>query len=86
MSYGVIVSIDFSQLILAQISVPTLAQTMSVTTLAAGMSSANSAQWLPFAHDGFHLRTDASEQSEPSEPNGEPVWTAIHIRHAKICK
>ena len=29
--------------------------------------------------------TDASEQSEPSEPNGEPVWTAIHIRHAKIC-
>ena len=27
----------------------------------------------------------ASEQSEPSEPNGEPVWTAIHIRHAKIC-
>ena len=20
-----------------------------------------------------------------SEPNGEPVWTAIHIRHAKIC-
>ena len=20
-----------------------------------------------------------------NEPNGEPVWTAIHIRHAKIC-
>ena len=29
--------------------------------------------------------TDASERSEPSEPNGEPVWTAIHIRHAKLC-
>ena len=29
--------------------------------------------------------TDAGEQSEPSEPNGEPVWTAIQIRHAKIC-
>ena len=29
--------------------------------------------------------TDASEQSEPSERNGEPVWTAVHIRHAKIC-
>ena len=29
--------------------------------------------------------TDASEQSEPSEPNGEPVWTAIYTRHVKIC-
>ena len=29
--------------------------------------------------------TDASEQSVPSEPNGEPVWTAIHIRHATFC-
>ena len=29
--------------------------------------------------------TDASEQSKPSEPNGEPVWTEIHIRHTKIC-
>ena len=29
--------------------------------------------------------TDASEQSEPSEPNGEPVWLAIHIRHATFC-
>ena len=28
--------------------------------------------------------TDSSEHSEPSEPNSEPVWTAIHIRHAKI--
>ena len=27
----------------------------------------------------------ASEQSEPSEPNGKPVWIAIHIRHVKIC-
>ena len=27
----------------------------------------------------------ASEQSKPSEPNGEPVWNAIHIRHDKIC-
>ena len=29
--------------------------------------------------------TDANEQSEPSEPNGEPVWTAIHIRHVTFC-
>ena len=29
--------------------------------------------------------TDASERSEPSEPIGEPVWTAMHIRHARIC-
>ena len=31
---------------------------------------------------------EASEHSEPSElngePNGEPVWTAIHIRHPKV--
>ena len=37
---------------------------------------------------GLHQKntcTDASEQSEPSEPNGKPVWTGIHIRHARVC-
>ena len=35
--------------------------------------------------DAVNTCRDASEQSEPSEPNGEPVWAAIHIRQAKIC-
>ena len=41
-------------------------------------------EWPESSRAGTDAARTQSEQREPSEPNGEPVWTAMHIRHAKI--